>query len=307
MGATSQIAKDLIRSFAAQTQHNLILFARRPDAVVTWLRDMQLHGVYTVAGFEDFHHDLHFDVVLNFVGVGNPAQAIAMGASIFDVTLKYDEMAVRYQTAHPECRYIFLSSGAAYGSRFDEPADENTYAEIPINHLLTRDWYSVAKMYAECRHRALPHLPIIDVRVFNYVSRTQDISERFLITDILRAIKSGKTLKTNQVNIVRDYIGPSDFFRLIQSIISSPLTNDVIDCYTKSPIDKFSLLNAMKSKYELKYSFCESFEIIDSTGMKMNYYSNNRRAEKFGYEPSGNSLDIVLEESFSVINSKAII
>jgi nucleoside-diphosphate-sugar epimerase len=303
LGATSQIAKDLIRSFAAETQHNIILFARRPEAVVNWLRAMQLDTRYAVADFEDFHDDAHCDVVLNFIGVGNPAQAVAMGASIFDVTLKYDDMAVRYQTAHPDCRYIFLSSGAAYGSRFDEPADENTHAEIPINHFLARDWYSVAKMYAECRHRALSHLPIIDVRVFNYISRTQDISERFLVTDILRAIKFGQTLKTNRSNIIRDYIGPGDFFRLIESIISAPFTNEVVDCYTKSPIDKFTLLDVMTARYGLRYSFCDSYENINATGIKMNYYSNNRRAEIFGYKPSNNSLDTILEESYFSINS----
>ena len=40
-----------------------------------------------------------------------------MGASIFDVTLKYDEMALDYVRQHPDCRYIFLSSGAAYDSK----------------------------------------------------------------------------------------------------------------------------------------------------------------------------------------------
>ena len=35
LGATSQIAKDLIVAFSKQDSHELILFARRPEAVRT--------------------------------------------------------------------------------------------------------------------------------------------------------------------------------------------------------------------------------------------------------------------------------
>ena len=114
-GATSQIAKDLVLSFAAQSGHELVLYARRLEVVSRWLKSSGLAGQYAVADFAAFNADAHFDAILNFVGVGNPAQAAAMGASIFDVTLKYDEMALDYVRQHPNCRYIFLSSGAAYG------------------------------------------------------------------------------------------------------------------------------------------------------------------------------------------------
>jgi hypothetical protein len=43
-------------------------------------------------------------------------------------------------------------------------------------------------MHAEAKHRALFNFSIVDVRVFNYFSHTQDMNARFLITDIVRAI-----------------------------------------------------------------------------------------------------------------------
>jgi len=94
LGATSQIAKDLILSFAANSQHELALYARRPHAVEQWLSQAGLAQRYAAADFTAFTNHEHFDAILNFVGVGNPAQAAAMGASIFDVTLKYDELAL---------------------------------------------------------------------------------------------------------------------------------------------------------------------------------------------------------------------
>ena len=303
LGATSQIAKDLVLSFSAQSSHELVLYARRPEIVSQWLAGVGLVGRYAVADFAAFSADQHFDAILNFVGVGNPAQAAAMGASIFDVTLKYDEMALDYVRQHPDCRYIFLSSGAAYGSSFDEPVTEKTKAIIAINNLQAQDWYAVAKLHAECRHRSLPHLPIVDIRVFNYFSHTQDMSARFLITDILRAIRDKTVLQTSSDYIVRDFLHPADFYQLVSVLLAAPATNTALDCYSKAPIDKPTLLAAMQEKFELQYEITETRAGVNATGSKPHYYSLNTRAADFGYQPAFNSLQGVLQESDQVFNS----
>jgi nucleoside-diphosphate-sugar epimerase len=301
LGATSQIAKDLVQSFAAQSRHELVLYARRPDAVLQWLSSVGLEGRYVAEDFTVFSTDEHFDAILNFVGVGNPAQAAAMGASIFDVTLQYDELALSYVRQHPTCRYIFLSSGAAYGASFDAPVDANSKATVAINNLQPQDWYGVAKLHAECRHRSLAPLPIVDIRVFNYFSHTQDMSARFLITDILRAIQADTTLLTSSDNIVRDYIGPGDFSRLVSLILESPATNDVVDCYTKAPVDKMTLLASMKERFGLRFEVCNAPAGVNATGVKINYFSRNRRAEIFQYLPSKKSLENVLDQAGLVV------
>lgn len=296
-GATSQIARDLILSFSNQGNCNLFLFARRPDVVVSWLEHHGLLHKFPVAGFDSFNAARQFDCIINFVGSGNPAQVMAMGASIFDVTLSYDEMVLDYLHHHPACRYLFLSSGAAYCSSFSEPVDETSKAEIPINNIKPSDWYAVAKLHAECRHRSLRHLSIVDIRIFNYFSHTQDISARFFITDILRAIRAGETLITSASNIVRDYIGPMDFSNLVSLILDAPSINIVIDSYTRSPIDKLTLLSEMRRQFGLKYDVTEMPADISATGNKLNYFSRNRRAEIFGYAPSYTSLETVLNEA----------
>ena len=146
LGATSQIAQDLVRSFAEHSDDELVLYARRPDVVLQWLAAVGLPQRYAVADFSAFHADLHFDALLNFVGVGNPAQAAAMGASILDVTQTYDQLALAYVRKHPTCRYLFLSSGAAYGDVFAQPADDDVMARVPINHLQPQDWYGMDKL-----------------------------------------------------------------------------------------------------------------------------------------------------------------
>jgi nucleoside-diphosphate-sugar epimerase len=295
LGATSQIAKDLIVSFSNEEDKQLHLFARRPDDVTKWLNDVGLSERYLIDDYAVFGTQ-EFDAILNFVGVGNPAQAAAMGASIFDVTLQYDELALNYVRQHSDCRYIFLSSGAAYGSSFDAPVDAQTKATIVINNLQPQDWYGVAKLHAECRHRSLAHLPIVDIRVFNYFSHTQDMEARFLITDIVRAIRDKTVLKTSADYIVRDFIGPDDFYQLVNAILTSPATNDVVDSYSKAPIDKPTLLAAMQLQFGLQYELVQATTGVNATGSKPHYYSLNRHAENFGYCPLLTSLDGIQKE-----------
>lgn len=295
LGATSQIARDLVISFSSAGNHCLHLFARRPEEVAKWLSSVELAGRYPVDDFSGFaKHE--FDAVINFVGVGNPAQAVAMGNAIFDVTLRFDEMVLDYLATHSACRYLFLSSGAAYGSSFNEPANCDTVATIAINSLQPHEWYGVAKLHAECRHRAHPELNIIDIRVFNYFSSTQDIEARFLITDILRAIRDKVVLKTSADYIMRDYLHPSDFYRLVSALLAAEPANAAVDCYSRAPVDKPTLLAIMQERFGLQYELLATETGVNATGSKPHYYSLNRRAADFGYQPALTSLDGLLQE-----------
>jgi len=224
-----------------------------------------------------------------------------MGNSIFDITLHFDDLVFDYLQKHPDCRYLFLSSGAAYGSGFSEPATRDTPAVVAINNLAPHEWYGVAKLHTECRHRSHPELPIIDIRVFNYFSRSQDISARFLITDILRAIRDKAVLKTSSDYIVRDFLHPSDFYQLVNVLLAAPAANTVVDCYSRAPINKPNLLAAMQKEFGLQYELMGSSNSINATGSKPHYYSLNTRAADFGYQPELTSLEGVLIESKKVL------
>lgn len=300
LGATSQIARDLIVLFSTKENKYLHLFARRPEEVMKWMGSAGLSGRYLVDEFSGFGGQ-EFDAVINFVGVGNPAQALAMGNSFFDITLHFDELVLNYLQAHPACRYLFLSSGAAYGSSFNEPVTRDTTAVIAINNLAPHEWYGVAKLHAECRHRAHPELSIIDIRMFNYFSRTQDISSRFLITDILRAIRDKTVLKTSPDYIVRDFLHPSDFYQLVSVLLSASAENAAIDCYSRASIDKPMLLAALQEKFGLRYEITEASAGVNATGSKPHYYSLNTRAADFGYHPSLTSLEGVIQEMIAML------
>lgn len=295
LGATSEIAKDLVQSFAAHGHRELMLYARRPDAVSQWLLNVGLVGRYSVADFAAFSADEHFDVVLNFVGVGDPALAVAMGSAIFDVTLKYDELALDYVRNHPTCRYIFLSSGAIFGGDFAAPVTADTAACVQPNCVRPDAWYGLAKLNAEIAHRRFHNLAIVDLRVFNYFSEGADIRTRFLITDILRSIRENLIFETSSTNITRDYIGPNNFVQMVQSIINSQPINIAVDFYTKKPVGKIEMLEAFKKKFGLKYRLINRNTGINAIGSKTNYYSTNYLAnEIFGYTPETTALQGVM-------------
>ncbi|WP_446810851.1 NAD-dependent epimerase/dehydratase family protein [Methylomonas sp. 2BW1-5-20] len=300
LGATSQIAKDLIVSFSGNKDTELYLFARRPAEVSNWLASVGLSEYYPANEFSEFPK-IDYEAVINFVGVGNPAQAVALGNGIFEITEYFDNLVLEYLCQHPHCRYLFLSSGAAYGGGFTEPVTSDTRAVVNINRLEPHEWYGVAKLYAECRHRASPDFAIIDIRVFNYFSHTQDINARFLITDMLRAIRDNVELKVSLDYIVRDFLHPSDFYKLVCVLLGTDAINTVVDCYSKAPIDKPSLLAAMRDKFGLRYDVNEVDPSLNSTGNKPYYYSLNHRAADFGYKPELTSLEGIVIESGKLI------
>ena len=296
LGATSQIAQDLILSFSKNQDYDFSLFGRNVELLEKWTNSENLSEKYQVQEYSEFGNHLKYDVIINFVGISDPAKAQKMGSDIFKVTEQYDDMALEYLKQHKKTKYIFLSSGAVYGGDYKDPVKKDTLATININNLATTDWYAIAKLYAEARHRSLPDLSIVDIRVFNYFSHTQNINARFLITDIVRALKNGEVFKTSPDNVIRDFITPPDFYNLIQAIIDYKPLNTALDCYTKSPVEKFNLLSEIESKFGLNYEVDENLNVVNATGAKFNYYSENKIAKDIGYNPGSTSLESIIRE-----------
>lgn len=302
VGASSQIAKDLILSFVSAGRKDILLYVRHLDVTRAWVETQGLKAACSVHGYEAYG-DLPHDVVINFVGVGDPRRATEMGASIIDITARFDDMVLSELIQHPTRRYLFLSSGAAYGNAFEGPVTVASQSNIAINDIQPKDYYTVAKLYSEVKHRAMPNLAIIDLRVFNIFSSTQDIEARFFITDIVRAIRDKRTLQTTSDYMVRDFIHPDDFHRLVECLMAAPPANCVVDCYSREPIDKPSLLQAMTKHFGLQYVVDGgTFVALNATGAKPHYYSLNKKAAEFGYQPAWSSLDGILAEVSGILS-----
>lgn len=292
LGATSQIAQDMIKIMLTREEHELSLFSRNKQKIEAWLSEIA--QVPKVGNFE--YNDFakvpgQFDAIINFVGVGDPAKALEMGSSIIEITEKYDSLALNYLEENPKCKYIFLSSGAVYGGTFKHAVNKNTPATFPVNRLGQTDWYGIAKLYAETRHRSLSSLSIVDIRVFNYISPSLNIYSRFFITDLLRAVKNNEVFHTTNINIVRDFITDEDFHQLIDCTLKQNNINTSLDCYTKKPCSKLDILDFCKNKYRLEAKVKEIDSIVNATGAKINYYSKNKKASEIGYKPKFRSIE----------------
>ena len=299
LGANSQIAKDLYPFF--DSSFTLFLFCRNKLALSEWVQAQNLACAATVYGYDDFLGG-EYGSIINFIGSGDPVKTEALAIDILEITHEFDSLAIKYLNLHPSCKYIFFSSGAVYGEVFQSPVNLDTSARLPLNHFTSQNYYGAAKLLAECRHRAYSTLRIVDLRIFNYFSSTQNIEARFLITDILRAIKSRSKLLVSPDQITRDFLHPMDLFQLIECVLSKQVGNVVIDCYSKAPVTKFELLEAMQNKFGLDYMISAAgASIINATGKKTNYYSQNYLASSIGYQPIYSSLDGVIAESEKVI------
>lgn len=302
LGASSQIARDLILAMAAQKQHELLLYVRDVPGMQAWLGAHRVGARASVHPFETYGRLPH-EAVLNFVGVGDPRRAVEMGDAIFGITQRFDDLALEGLLHDPGRRYLFLSSGAVYGDVYQQPVTAHSTASIAINAVSPQDWYAVAKLHAEVRHRARAEAAIVDLRVFNYFSRTQDLGARFFMTDLLRAIKAGETVQVSADYMVRDFLHPVDFHQLVERLLAAPPTNEAVDCYTAAPVDKPTLLQALQERFGLCYEIAPVNDAltVNATGHKTHYYSLNRKAGTFGYVPAYSSLTGVLEEASALL------
>jgi len=285
LGATSHIARDFAARFRSRAGAELHLFGR--DAASR--------------PYSRFGQD-KYAAIINFVGVGDPTRARAMGADIFSVTREFDLLALNYVRRHPGTRYIFLSSGAVYGHGFSECVTADSLAHIPVNALLPQDYYGAAKLYAEALHRGRAE-SIIDIRVFNYISRSMDLSARFLIADMINAAREGSVFKTSDRPLVRDFLHPADFCQLVECCLAAPLgANLALDCYSQEPISKEALVHLMATEFGMRYEITAAVDIVNATGDKPNYFSCNRRAAALGYTPAYSSHRAIREEVAAILS-----
>lgn len=297
IGATSQIACDLIVSF--NDNHELLLFGRDCEVIDKFMQASKLRN-YSVHKYSEIFSERGWypDVIINFVGTGDSQKLKEMGSGIFGITEKYDGYALSF-LRKPETKYIFISSGAAYGDNFDKPVDKDSKMVFPAS-LTPQHYYGMAKYQTECTHRMIDR-PIVDLRVFSYFSDTQNISRNFMVTNMLRAIKNNEWYKVDNNYLCRDYINAQDFYGIVKAVIDAEPMNKAFNCYSAAPIEKDKLLETMAVEFGLKVEITNE-AVATVTGIKPYYYAVDRELASIGYTPTSTSLDTILSGARSILN-----
>lgn len=301
LGATSHIAKGLIAAWAKPPDRTLLLYARSTERVREFLSSIG-EGHPAVFPLNEFGSE-PFDIVVNCIGIGDPGRLRDQAATIFALTELWDNSILDHLAQHPDVLYINFSSGAAYGSDFSSPVDQSTVSSFPLNDLTPAEFYGIAKLNAESKHRARPDLHIVDLRVFSYFSRYIDLSTRFLLSDIITAIRNETELVTTSANIVRDYVHPDDLTSLLDLVIARRELNDVYDVYSAGPVSKFEILDECAARYGLRYRVADDTATVNATGVKDHYYSRNYNAADLGYSPRYSSIDALRSEAGALLKS----
>ncbi|WP_417762081.1 NAD-dependent epimerase/dehydratase family protein [Shewanella sp.] len=300
LGATSSIAQDLIRHWSfSKKNYELFLYARD----LTKLKNLtyESDGKSHICPLDIFPEVIKYDVILNFIGAGDPKKIADISSSILTVTNHYDDIVLNYLSKNEKCKYIYMSSGAVYGDNFMSPASAEKGSNFHLNQLRQSDFYGLSKFIAEAKHRERAHNSIVDVRIFNYFSRKQDISSRYLITDLIRAVKNDVVCEVNPQPMIRDYLNPLDFAGIIDCIISYKNMNGAVDCYSNAPISKDEILSMFESKFGLKWKYTHSGDYVNATNTKEFYYSTYKILEAMGYSPKYTSSQTILDEVTVII------
>lgn len=301
LGATGHIAKSLIDKLCRTDMCELVLFYRSTERLNEFLEVIPYNNMISAKKYSEFGQ-AEYEVIINCIGIGNPAKLKNAGALIFRLTEKFDNMILDYLEEHPDVIYINFSSGAVYGTKFNIPVNEATCTELDINHIVPGDFYSIAKLNAEAKHRAMADLNIVDLRVFGYFSRFIDLNAQYFMSEVISCVKDGKVLATGEENMIRDYIHPSDLMSLIERCIVVQSLNDVFDVYSLKPVTKFEILDYFTKQYELKYLIKDDMQISAATGIKDYYYSDYKKAKEINYSPQFTSMDSIIEETKLIFN-----
>jgi nucleoside-diphosphate-sugar epimerase len=297
LGATGQIAKGLLFSWARGGDLTLHVFARSQERLALFLKEHQLTERVQAHPFQEFSQG-DYTAVVNCVGIGSPARLAEHPGEIFSLTAEFDDLCLAYLKAHPQTQYLHFSSGAVYGTDFASPAGDGACNPVPVNQLTAAHFYGLAKIHAEAKHRALPELGIVDLRVFGYFSRFADLTQKYFINDILGSIRGKKTLVTGAGDFSRDFAHFRDLAAILEKCLAQPRLNAALDVYSRKPATKFELLDFFRGVHGLNYRVDENIETVSPTGSKTQYFSLSRKAgQVLGYAPALTSLDCLREEA----------
>jgi nucleoside-diphosphate-sugar epimerase len=300
LGATSHIAKNLVYYFRSDLRYELFLFARNQGAVHEFLKATEGELSPSVAGF-DFFPGGNYDAVINCVGIADPQRQKNAGVELFRLTERFDDLILDYLAGHEKTVYINFSSGAVYGTAFDSGVESNAVASIAVNGITPADYYRIAKLNAEAKHRAMADRNIIDLRVFGFFSRFIDLKSGFLLAEMICCVIERRPFHTNTVDIVRDYVAPRDLFSLVKLCVASTGINQPIDVFSAGPVRKSELIALFSSDFGLETRIDEEAR-VSPTGAKLVYYSANHVATSLlNYLPALASRDVIHAEACEIM------
>ena len=295
IGGTSHIARALTPFFREEGE-DLCLFARRPEA----LKDL---GVRVESDFS-LLPKLRYDLLINCIGAGTPNLIRENPHLWFSVLERFDNLALEsLAQKNQEALYVHFSSGAVYNRDSGAPVGQESFKTIFPNHLTMEQWYTVVQLYAEAKHRSLPSLRILDLRIFSFFSRFIDLDSGYFMTELVKALVEKRPFATTRQEIVRDFPAPADLAALIRRAAELPEINTALDVRSAKSVSKSEILSCFAKKFSLRYEYTDLKESSPNGNAEV-YFSDSRRAEEMtGAVPRFTSLETLATESGALLDA----
>lgn len=231
LGSTSHIAKGLIYNFKQDKKYNLI----------TWSRSIDKNNIL----FSYFDLINKYDIIINCVGKGKASSLSSINYDDIYFYNKLDTMIIDYLKNNNKCLYFNISSWVA-GEDLKE--DHRHYI------------YATNKKYLEMKHRLLPELNIIDLRIHAYFSRWIDLDSGFLLSDILNHTKNGKEFKLTTKEDKPIYIStPYTLFNIIISLYNDYMIKNIIYNQDYSDLYNLTSISDILDYFKIKHNLFNPF------------------------------------------------
>jgi nucleoside-diphosphate-sugar epimerase len=283
LGASGHIGRSLTHTLAQNPDNRLFLFARKTEYVSRFLSANQLLERCSVHAVDEFDGQ-EYDTVINGIGAGDPGLVAALGLEVITLTEDWDNRIIEYLGRYPNALYISVSSGSIYNATARKP--EGITAEI----------YAWAKCNSEAFHRSHRDLNIVDLRLFGYFSRFQDIEGQYFLSQAMSAIRQGEVLKTLSGDMTRDYVTPVDFVRMIDCCFNHRPINRAYDMFSQESVSKFQILEHLHNEFSLQWTTSDVGDVTGGALEKPDYVARERDAVEIGFRPEYSALDGVLTE-----------
>ncbi|HNY97519.1 MAG TPA: NAD(P)-dependent oxidoreductase [Candidatus Pacearchaeota archaeon] len=298
LGANSHIAKGLIENFFVQTGFNMHLFARSQDRqeLISFLKSIGLKNsgrIKIYFSYSQFFNG-NYDAIINCVGVGTKKQEDCDYSDYFIITETYDNLAIDYlRHKNAQAIYISFSSGVVYGKDFSKPAVDRTTNEIFVNYIEKNQYYAIARLNAETKHRSLEEYNIVDLRLFSYFSKFINLKDNYFIAELANCVLRKSTFETDEKNFIRDYLHPADLFHAVCLCLQKKKINSSFDISSRKPISKKEILDYFSRAYGLKYRINFKNSPSGGTGLKLRYYSLRKTTKEIGYSAKFTSFQTI--------------
>ena len=295
IGGTSHIARALT-PFFREKGDDLCLFARRPEA----LKDLDVRVE------SDFSRlpELKYDLLINCIGAGTPNLIRENPHLWFSVLERFDNLALdSLEQKNPDALYVHFSSGAVYDRDARGPVGEESFKTIFPNRLTMEQWYPVAQLYSEAKHRSLPALRILDLRIFSFFSRFINLESGYFMTELVKALVEKRPFATTRQEIVRDFPAPADLAALIRRAAELPKLNTAWDVRSAKSVSKSEILRAFAEKFSLRFEYADLRESSPNGNAEIYFSASRRAGEMTGAAPRFTSLETLLAESEALLAS----